>query len=162
MSVAFKLDTRVSSIKDPIEAVEEYIIDTRKKVRVFIILDPALQIAGRIVQSWEFIPWTIGHPSAPEVHPGDFMPIRGCMARASIELDVVDHDPINVTVEVWDNPKDPTDTALMYALLEARPGIEAITNMAFPDRDDPRSWDEIRAQWVEWFEGAEYSVIEAL
>ena len=162
MSAPFRLDTRVSDIKDPIAAVEEYILDTRKKVRVFIILDPAYKVAGRIVQSWEFIPWTIGHPSAPAVHPGDFMPIRGCMARASIELDAVDHDPINVTVEVWDNPKDPTDTALMYALWEARQGIEAITNMAFPDRDDPRSWDEIRAQWMEWFEGAEYNVIEAL
>lgn len=90
------------------------------------------------------------------------MPIRGCMARASVELDGVGHAPVNVTVEVWDNPKDPTDTALMYALWEARPGIEAITNMAFPDRDDPKSWDEIRAQWVEWFEDAEYTVIEAL
>ena len=162
MSVPFRLDTRVGDIKDPIEAVEEYIFDTRKKVRVFIILDPAYQVAGRIVQSWEMIPWTIGHPNAPEVHPGDFMPIRGCLSRASIELDVVEHSPVNVTMEVWDNPKDPADTALLYALWKARPGIEAITNIAFPDQDDPKGWDEVRARWTEWFEDAEYTVIEAL
>ena len=162
MSVNFKLDTRLAGIKDPEDAIESFIEDTRLKCRVYLIMDNGGSIAGRVILSWEMIPWTVNHPQGPEVHTAEFMPIRGCMSRASVEINVVDHAPVYAWGEVWCDPKNPGDNALLFALVKAQAAIEAITGMAFPDEDDPYYWDHLRAQWVEYFEDAGYTVIAAL
>ena len=155
-------EQRLVKIKDPTEAVWEHVVMARLHCRVTLILDSARRMAGRIVETWEYIPWTKNHPQGPTVKDGEWAPIRGCVNRASIELNTVDHDPIRVIVECLTDPGNPKRDALLCALEKAQKEIEEITLVAYPDTNDPNYYQTLGSEWQSYFEEAGYTVIEAL
>lgn len=155
-------EKRLAEIKDPREAVWEHVVMARLHCRVTLILDNAYRVAGRVVETWEYIPWTKNHPQGPTVKDGEWTPIRGCVNRASIELDVVDHDPIRSISECLTDPSNPKRDALLYALEKVQQEIEEVTLIAYPDDNDPNYYQVLESEWQSYFEDAGYTIIEAL